>query len=466
MITGTLTDDLIEAYESYEHERMACMQEAFDAYAGNHPPSLSVTADAPNDNVIINYSRLIVKAGVQALVGKEPNFVFDPTDENPKGDDTAQAIWQAWVTQQRTFLLSLQKIATNGGKAGTAYYKLSMSTGTPSLRVLDPRHVTAFWDPEHVDDVWAYLVRWTQIDLNGKEMSRRQIVERTTEQSWTIRDQQSPKNTHGAWRAVRPDVTWLYPWPPMGHCQNLPEPSECYGEPDLPEDVISLNYNLNRVASNTNKIIRLHAHPKLIGFGMSVDDLDVAPDEMVTINNPESRVDTIAPVSDIQASLTFAGQLREGLHEVTRTPEVATGKMENVGQLSGVALQILYGPIVSQTEQKQLTYGPMLEEMARRVLELLGTTVTDSRIGFQNVEPVDRKEELEGAVLAQSLGASKQTTLEEVGYDAEKELALSEDENASSLAAAQQAMARGDVPNFTDPLNASQTNAEYDAQGG
>ena len=451
MITGTLTDKLIDALEPERQRRYECMERAFRCYAGQHPNSLSIAADAPNDNVKINYGRLIVNAGVQALVGKEPDWAFDATAENPDGNTTAKETWDAWVTAQRTFLLSLQKIAANGGRGGTAYYKLSTTDGGISIRVLDPRTVTPFWDPENVDDVWAYLIRWAQYDMQGVEVERRQIIDRTTETSWTIRDEWAVKDTNRGWKPVTAPITWPYPWPPIGHCQNLPEASECYGQPDLPDDVIDLVYGLNRVASNTNKVIRLHAHPKLIGFGMDPNDIDVAPDAMITINNTDARIDVINPVGDVQASLSFFMQLREALHEVTRTPEVATGKMENVGQLSGVALQILYGPIVAQTEQKQLTYGPMLEEMARRVLALLDVSVNDVAISWQNTEPVDRLEELQGAQLAQALGASKQTTLEEVGYDAEKELALSEDENAAALASAQQSLARGDVTPFNAP---------------
>ena len=448
MITGTLSDKLIDAMQPAWRVHYECMERAFDCYAGRHPSSLSIASDAPNDNVKINYGRLIVNAGVQALVGKEPDWAFDATDDNPDGNTAAKDAWDAWATAQRTFLLQLQKIAANGGRAGTAYYKLSTADGEVKLRVLDPRLVTPFWDPENVDDVWAYLIRWAQYNTDGVEVERRQIVDRTTPTSWTIRDEWAVKDTNRGWKPVTAPITWPYPWAPIGHCQNLPEASECYGQPDLPDDVVDLIYSLNYVASNTNKVIRLHAHPKLIGFGMDAKDIDVAPDQMVTINNQDARVDVINPVGDVQASLSFFMQLREGLHEVTRTPEVATGKMENVGQLSGVALQILYGPLVAQTEQKQLTYGPMLEEMSRRVLALLDVSVNDVKIKFQNTEPVDRKEELEAATLAQALGASKETTLEEVGYDAEKELALSQDENAASLAAAQQSLARGDVTPF------------------
>ena len=79
------------------------------------------------------------------------------------------------------------------------------------------------------------------------------------------------------------------------------------------------------------------------------------------------------------------------------------------------------------------------------------------RLGWQNVAPVDRKAELEAAGLAQGLGASKATTLEEVGYDADTELAASDEENAAALEAAQRNMAAGNFGGFgSRPLPAQQ----------
>ena len=70
--------------------------------------------------------------------------------------------------------------------------------------------------------------------------------------------------------------------------------------------------------------------------------------------------------SDLTSSLAYYARLKEALHEVSRVPEVATGKLESTGALSGVALQLLYGPLVQATEAKRLTYGEMLTELNLR----------------------------------------------------------------------------------------------------
>jgi hypothetical protein len=47
----------------------------------------------------------------------------------------------------------------------------------------------------------------------------------------------------------------------MIHWQNLPNPVDVYGVPDVTTDVIELQDRANFVASNISKLIRLYAHP-------------------------------------------------------------------------------------------------------------------------------------------------------------------------------------------------------------
>src|SRR5204863_7425901 len=65
-------------------------------------------------------------------------------------------------------------------------------------------------------------------------------------------------------------------------------------------------------------------------------------------------------------------KVKEALHEIARVPEVSVGKVDSIGALSGVALEILYQPLMELTAVKQMTYGPLLEEVNRRALWIGG----------------------------------------------------------------------------------------------
>jgi hypothetical protein len=75
-------------------------------------------------------------------------------------------------------------------------------------------------------------------------------------------------------------------------------------------------------------------------------------------------------LGDLSSALEFYRELKQALYEVTSVPPVATGKLDSIGQLSGLALGILYGPLIAKTEKKQGTYGDMLEQISVRALWL------------------------------------------------------------------------------------------------
>lgn len=108
--------------------------------------------------------------------------------------------------------------------------------------------------------------------------------------------------------------------------------------------------------------------------------------------------------------------------QLTRTPPVSLAKVEGLGQLSGVALRILYGPMLEKTESKRLTYGDMLIELNRRLWEMGGFGGENiMTIRWPNMLPANRLEELQAAVLAEQVGVSKDTIVSELGYDAAQE---------------------------------------------
>ena len=81
--------------------------------------------------------------------------------------------------------------------------------------------------------------------------------------SWLVRDLVRERGR--SWE-IKQELMWGFPWAPIVDWQNLPDPEDYYGDPDLvrPE----LNDALNFVASNTMRIIKHHGHPKTIGVGM------------------------------------------------------------------------------------------------------------------------------------------------------------------------------------------------------
>jgi hypothetical protein len=201
----------------------------------------------------------------------------------------------------------------------------------------------------------------------------------------------------------------------------LPSPNEYFGIADIEEDVLALNAAYNFTKSNTQRIIRFHAHPKTWGRGFTAKELNIGVDDTIILQSPTAELHNLEMQSDLSGSLEYAERLKRDLHETSRVPEVATGKLDSAAGLSGVALQILYQPLTQKTRAKRLTYGEMLIELNRRLLETAGFPPGLCSILWGELRPTSALEERQVLLLDKQLGVSQDTLLHKAGYDPDAE---------------------------------------------
>jgi hypothetical protein len=408
---------LLELAALEEKARLTRFERAWKAYRGQFPKPLKVKPGRPDDNVVLSKARVIVDTGVAFLFGKPVAFELE------RGETTERERWLAACWERNRLMTTLQKLALNGGVCGTPFLRLLPAARRgdyPRAVVLDPAHLTVRWSPEDVDEVVYYRIQFPAIDpKTGKPIVRRTIIE-PDGQGWRITDQRSRPDS-AVWETIG-ETPWPYPFAPIAHCQNLVMPNEFWGMSDVEDDILGLIRARNFILSNANRVHTYHGHPKTWGSGFKAADLQTAPDETVVFQSPEAKLSTLEAHGDIAGGLELDRRLDEALHELARIPAIATGKVEDVGQLSGLALRILYGPLVQVTEAKRVTYGELLVEVNRRLLHLGGqgedlrTTIT-----WPELLPSDPHQERETALLDEQLGVSRETLLAKLGYDAAAE---------------------------------------------
>ncbi len=404
-----------------EQARTQRYQKVWDAYFGRLPKPLKVKPNQADDNVALNYVRLIIDAAVAFLFGQEPEFELVNGQESP-AEEWLEACWRENKKMQL-----LQKLGINGAACGHVFLKITPPAqpgGYPRLINLSPEYVTVVCDPDDIDLVWRYIIEYPARGKNGERLTVRQTVERETG-GWMVTDEVSIDD--GDWQ-VRQSIVWPFTWCPLLDCQNLPSPNEYYGIADVEEDTLALNYALNFTLSNLQRIVRYHAHPKTWGKGISANELKIGIDETILLPNPAAELHNLEMTTDLSSLIDLYQRLKEGMHETTRTPEVATGKLvDGTGQLSGVALAILYQPLVQKTNSKRLTYGELLTECNRRLLEMGGYGPDNlTTIYWPELLPKNALEERQVLLLDQQLGASNDSTLTKAGYDPEQERAKRE----------------------------------------
>lgn len=402
-----------ERIDTEEQARLIQYSQAWKAYFGQYRRPLKVRPGQSDDNVIINYCRMLVDKGVSFLFGEEPQFEIDEVSETP-AEDWLFACWQ----DNRKMQL-LKKVAINGSVCGHCFIKIVPRQPYPRLVNISPEYVTVVTDSDDIDTVWQYKIQYPAIGRNGEQLTIRQIIEQQDNGRWLILDQMATGSNPFV---IRETALWPYTWPPLVDCQNLPSPNEYYGISDIESDVIELNNSINFVMSNIARILRFHAHPKTWARGCAAADLKVAVDETIVLQSPDAEIHNLEMQGDLTSSLEFYKRLKEAMHEIVDVPEVATGKVESIGTLSGVALQILYQPLIDKTKSKRETYGEMLIELNRRLLELSGFGPDNiTEIHWPELLPKDIMQERQAALLDQQLGVSQDTLLMQLGYNPDLE---------------------------------------------
>ncbi|MGZ3677030.1 MAG: phage portal protein [Ktedonobacterales bacterium] len=425
--------------------RLEQMRSAWDAYRGKFPQPLHNRPRRNNDSVILNRCGPIVDKGVSFLFGKHIGFQVGE-DADPRSQAWLDAFWKA--NRKMAFLHNL---GVNGGVTGHVFVKLLEATPYPRLVVLDTTMLSVEHAPDDIENVRAYIISYTgNAEPSSATVTEyRKRIERTGNldgDEWRIVEQ---KRVGGVW--IDGTVTpWPYPFSPIRQRQNLPAPNQFWGAPDLTPDILQLNRDINFVASNVQRIIKYHAHPKTWVTGLNGNKLSVAPDETIIL--PEgATMGALEMHSDLASSMAFLKELTTALDVSARIPAITLGDLQDIprGTISGAAIELLYGVAVEKTETKRSLYGELLEDICRCALAMGGfDPMTDIAIVWPDILPSDKMAAANEAQVYLGLGISKETVFQRLGFEYKDEQTrlVAEARDAAVLAAAKR------VPDPDQPL--------------
>ena len=435
----SLTAMILRDNSSGDNQRAKDIAARWDAYYGNSPKPLTVKRGDADDNIRLNYAGRVVDEGVSFLFGLNIDFVVedgrDDAEDNAQGgesDDDAPAVnladdWLEACWGANAGMTLLSELAINGGVAGTAFLMIAPADPErndhpyPRLMLVDPATITATWDGSDYKRILQWVIRWTAIDPDTQKPAQyRKLISREVNRTWTIADEVS-RNDGRTWDSAGPPITWPYSWCPVFHCQNLPAPNQFYGTSDLEQDVLEAGNAVNFTTSNIGRILRFHAHPKTWGRGVGAQEVPMGVDNLTLLRGENAMLQNLEMTSDLSSSLEFGKSLLRGFHAVARIPQIATGQLENLGQLSGLALKVLYGPLIRKNAIKQRLYGDLLRDASQRLLELGGFAGQKVSITWPDPLPSDPVAERQALVIDEQLGVSQRTVLEKLGYDADAE---------------------------------------------
>lgn len=444
-------------------------RKAWQYYYGNHKKALTIGAKQKKDfNIFINYIRLAVDVKVAFLFG-EPGKCLEFTTDGEAQGETAEEIWLKNVWEYNRKLTKLTKMGKNGHVCGTAYLMAKepkAGQAFPEIVVLDPDIVQPFWDPDDVDRLEKVVIEYDAIRPDdGRLWGERKVIEQNDAGQWTItQHERDPEKDE--FNEVE-TLIWPYSWNPVHHCQNVVDPNVFFGLSEIEPDVIRLNDAINFIVSNMNKIIFHHAHPKTWSTNAPADQLKTNVNGVIALDK-DSTLNLLEVSGDMAQSIAFYNELRSAFKQISSTPEVALGGIDDPARVSSLALKVLYGPLLMQTGQKRITYGEMLEEFCRHLLEMGDKKWVGTRVQavWPYVLPEDPETESRTLMNDQQLGVSKATALTKRGYKPEVEKANREAEQGENLSIGDQILRdfdAGGIPTTNDTNLANEDDEEGDS---
>jgi hypothetical protein len=211
--------------------------------------------------------------------------------------------------------------------------------------------------------------------------------------------------------------------------------------PDLTPDLINQNKVLNFIQSNTSRIIKFHGHPKTYATGLSASQINIGVDDLICLPSPDSKLNNLEMHGNLADQLNFAAIIRSDMDEQSRVPAVALGRMESLprGNISGVALQLLFQPLIEKTTLKRRVYGCLIRDVSRAALVVAGLIALEEyedypiALHWKNLLPTDDLQSAQTALILKQLNVSNATILSQLGYDAdaEEEKSTAEDARAN-----------------------------------
>ena len=203
--------------------------------------------------------------------------------------------------------------------------------------------------------------------------------------------------------AVQPNK---YGFIPIIHFRNLLVSGRHFGVSDL-DDLIPLNTELNLKNSDISEILDYHSAPITIVKGARISQLEKGANKLWGGLPKDADVQNLELKGDLEASNRYIENIKLAMKQVKGMPSLALGGDDLPTNLSGVALQIAFMPLIDSVKTKQSITKNRLENVNRMISKISieegllevanfnAKQIYNHKVTFGDILPKDLKSELE-----------------------------------------------------------------------
>lgn len=455
--------NLQQAVATERQRREAKYKTALKYYMGEHPDQLEVEDEEPDHNTTINMIKMACERTVAFLFSQVPTIKIDPEATELTEDEK----WLKAFIQNSGGLPFLAKWALRGFLAGHTFLRVKDAEPYPRLLLLDPLAVSVFWRADDVADVFWYENRyWIGNQLVIQDYVREDKPDAQGRLTWKIYtyvsknktalpqySEQRPSNQRSydinfnaldsymnfngeAWELVGAPAVHGSDIPPIIDVAHLPHPDDYYGMGEA-ADKATLQNDINRLASEINRIISINSDPTDVVTGADVADVtpvDGAHGNVMTIANAAARVQRLEMKSDLTPINDMLQKRVETFLALSRVV-LLKGEAKDLQRVTNASVRTLFLDALAKNSLLQAAYGQALLQACTLALQMGKKVILKEppTIEFGSPLPVDETEIANVNAIQVNMGArSLRTAATKVGdkWEFENKAMKTENEDA------------------------------------
>lgn len=327
-------------------ERIGRYNTATNFYAGRHH---ELVIEGGKKNPVINMPRKIVDKRASWASGRG-GFRFMPQRGNETVTDVLDAVWRA--NRKPSLIRRTSKYALTCGDAFLYFSVNKMnSRGEPlpqekwSIKIfpLNPAFVFPVWKEHDPSSMQAVLL---QFPVTGKETGATQLFSAYIDEFEIVqyRDSELISKEQNPLGVI-----------PLVHIANEPYGDLAFGISAL-QDVNPLIEKANALYRALDRIIQYHAEPTTLVYGTNLRQMERGAGRLWSNLPPpnEARVENLEMKGDLAASYRLFEETMKMVYVMGKTPKIVfDSEGLSVSNTSGVAMQLLFQPLVEATMELQ-----------------------------------------------------------------------------------------------------------------
>jgi hypothetical protein len=367
--------------EEDRHVKYARYLRTYQGYAVRG--DLGGNAVTGTKRIRFNFCRPVVNLASAFLAAKPLNWEIK---DNPEAEAEAYRIWDRSVEEN-----SFYEAAKTASILGDLVVVVAQDAdGEPILEFVDPSICYPRFSGKNAN-------RLEELEIRFEEERRDERRIRYTERYLPDRAEFYEDDTLVD--------TIPYRSLPAAWIRNQPVIGQSFGMSDL-DGVVELTQLYDHLTSKQAQIVDLNAAPIPVISGMKYTaEVEKNLKSVWFLEDSAAKAFYLEHNARPEALESILARIVSDLHKLTQIPPIAFGQMDTgVSQISGVAMSIIYGPLLAKTNEKR---GPMAAGLERGMaiaLQAKGFTVHKSQIKAMWQDPLPK--DVLAAIQAESLMVS------------------------------------------------------------